>query len=64
GIHHYAFADLIRPIEQTARFCGMNFMPPLVLQGGHSLSHETINEHAVRYRQLLEDYQSATDREQ
>ena len=64
GIHHYAFADLIRPIEQTARFCGMNFMPPLVLQGGHSLSHETINEHAARYRQLLEDYQSATDREQ
>jgi glutathione-regulated potassium-efflux system ancillary protein KefF len=57
GIHHYAFEDLILPIEQTARFCGMNFMTPLVLQGGHSLPHEVINTHATRYRQLLEDYQ-------
>ncbi len=64
GIHHYALEDLIRPIEQTARFCGMNFMPPLVLQGGHSLPHETIRAHAARYRQLLEDYQPATDKEQ
>jgi putative NADPH-quinone reductase len=64
GIHHYAFADLIHPIEQTARFCGMNFMPPLVLQGGHSLSHETINGHAARYRQLLEDYRPTSEREQ
>jgi putative NADPH-quinone reductase len=56
GIHHYAFADLIRPIEQTARFCGMNFLPPLVLHGGHSLTRDVIDVHAVHYRQLLEDY--------
>jgi glutathione-regulated potassium-efflux system ancillary protein KefF len=60
GIHHYAFEDLIRPIEQTARFCGMNFMSPLVLQGGHGLSREAIDSHASRYRQILEDYQPAT----
>jgi len=64
GIHHYAFADLIRPIEQTARFCGMNFMPPLLLQGGHSLSHDVINTHAAHYRQLLRYYRPATGREQ
>jgi glutathione-regulated potassium-efflux system ancillary protein KefF len=64
GIHHYAFEDLIRPIEQTARFCGMNYMPPLVLQGGHSLSHEIIRAHAARYRQLLKDYQPTTGKDQ
>jgi len=56
GIHHYAFGKLIRPIEQTARFCGMNFLPPLVLHGGHSLSRDVIDAHAAHYRQLLEKY--------
>ncbi len=56
GMHHYAFADLMRPIEQTARFCGMNFLPPLVLHGGYSLTHDQIDAHALRYRQLLENY--------
>jgi len=56
GIHHYPLQELIRPIEQTARFCGMHFMPPLVIQGGHSLPADVVAEHATRYRQLLEDY--------
>jgi putative NADPH-quinone reductase len=56
GIHHYPFEQLIRPIEQTARFCGMRFLPPLVLHGGHSLPRDVIDEHAARYRQLLESY--------
>jgi len=56
GIHHYAFEDLIRPIEQTARFCGMNWLPPLVLHGGHSLPRDVIDAHAACYRRLLEDY--------
>lgn len=60
GIHHYPFEDLIVPIEQTARFCGMRFMPPLVLHGGHSLPADAVSAHAARYRQLLEDYQPAS----
>ena len=56
GIHHYPFEQLILPIEQTARFCGMRFLPPLVLQGGHSLPQEIIEQHSARYRELLESY--------
>ena len=59
GIHHYPFEELIRPIEQTARFCGMRFLPPLVLHGGHSLSRELIDAHAANYRRFLEEYQPA-----
>lgn len=61
GIHHYPFEELIRPVEQTARFCGMRFMPPLVLHGGHSLPGEVVTAHAKRYRQLLENYQRPAD---
>ena len=56
GIHHYPFEELIRPVEQTANFCGMRFMSPLVLHGGHSLPAEVVTAHAKRYRQLLMDY--------
>lgn len=56
GIHHYAFEDLIRPIEQTARFCGMHYLPPLVLHGGHGLPQDVIDAHAARYRRMLEEY--------
>lgn len=35
-----AFADLTPPIEQTARYCGMDWLPPYVVYGGHSTSAE------------------------
>ncbi len=57
GIHHYPFEELMRPIKQTVRFCGMHFLPPLVLQGGHGLPAAVIDAHATRYRHLLEHYQ-------
>ena len=56
GIHHYPFNQLIHPIEQTARFCGMQFLQPLVLQGGQSLPQQAIQQHAARYRELLDSY--------
>jgi putative NADPH-quinone reductase len=56
GVHYYNFSEMIRPIEQTARFCGMQFLTPLVLHGGQSLSKEKINTHAAVYRRMLEEY--------
>jgi glutathione-regulated potassium-efflux system ancillary protein KefF len=63
GIHYYAFEELIRPIEQTARFCGMRFLPPLVLQGGHSLPQHVIDAHAARFRRMLDEYRPGESRE-
>ena len=56
GLHHYSFTELTHPIEQTARFCGMNYLPPLVLHGGHSVSQDMIDNHAEQYCKLLEVY--------
>jgi glutathione-regulated potassium-efflux system ancillary protein KefF len=36
GMHMRPFADFVAPIEQTARFCGMHWLPPFVVHGGHS----------------------------
>ena len=55
-IHHYPLEEFLRPFEQLARFCGMNYLSPIVLQGGHSLPAEVIQTHAQRYRAFLADY--------
>jgi len=62
GVHHYAFTELIRPIEQMARFCGMNYLRPLSLHGGHSLPADVIESHAIEYRRMLENYRPAGSR--
>jgi glutathione-regulated potassium-efflux system ancillary protein KefF len=33
GAHQRPFADFIAPIEQTARFCGMRWLPPHIQYG-------------------------------
>lgn len=56
GVHHFPLEELLRPFEQMARFCGMNYLPPLVLQGGHNLPDVIVRAHADRYRSFLEAY--------
>lgn len=57
GIHGYPLEAFLRPFEQMAHFCGMRYLPPLVLQGGHDLPEGVIAAHARRYRHWLASYQ-------
>lgn len=38
GAHGRLFADFVAPLEQTARFCGMRWLEPYVVHGGHNNS--------------------------
>ena len=38
GEHARPFADFVAPIEQTARYCGMHWLPPYVVYAGHTVS--------------------------
>ena len=58
GIHGYPFEEVLRPMEQTAHFCGMRFLPPLVLHGGQNLARDVIDAHAAGYRRLLKEYKT------
>jgi glutathione-regulated potassium-efflux system ancillary protein KefF len=42
GVHMRPFADFVAPIEHTARFCGMHWLPPFVVHGGHSCSTQQL----------------------
>jgi glutathione-regulated potassium-efflux system ancillary protein KefG len=53
GRNRYTIPQLLAPFEQTARLCGMIYMPPFVVHGTHRLKKEDIELHAVQYEQLL-----------
>ncbi len=56
GRHGYALSELLRPLEQTARFCGMHYLRPLVIHAGRELAAEALQGHARAYRELLAGY--------
>ena len=54
GYQHYPIRDFLRPLEQTARLCGIRFSTPYVLFG--SLKAPTdgrMDRHVDGYRRLL-----------
>jgi glutathione-regulated potassium-efflux system ancillary protein KefF len=56
GMHGHTFDQFIPPIEQTARFCGMSWLPPLVLHGSHHASDEQLEERGKEYRRCLSSF--------
>jgi len=53
GMHGHAFDKFVPPVEQTARFCGMAWQPPLILHGSHHASDEQLRAHGLQYRERL-----------
>lgn len=54
GHNHYTMSEFLRPFEQTARLCGMGYLPPFVVHGSHRLKKAGIAEHASRLRAAFE----------
>ena len=53
GHNHFTIPELLRPFEQSADLCGMNYLPPFVVHGTHNISEAEIDQHADQYRTLL-----------
>lgn len=55
GYQNYPLREFIRPLEQTARLCDMNFVPPYVLYAAlRAPSTGAVEPHVEGYRRLLE----------
>jgi glutathione-regulated potassium-efflux system ancillary protein KefG len=54
GANRFSIRQLLTPIEQTARLCGMDFLPPFVVHGTFRLTAPEIDDHAADYRRLVE----------
>lgn len=54
GYNHFSVRELLTPFEQTARLCGMEYLPPFVIQGTHQLREpQQIAKHVDDYRSAL-----------
>lgn len=55
GYNYYTIAELLTPFAQTARLCGMDYLPPFVVHGAHQLNDDAqIGDRAQEYRLLLQ----------
>jgi glutathione-regulated potassium-efflux system ancillary protein KefG len=54
GRNRHTVDDLFAPLAQTARLCGMTWLPPFVVYGTHVLADDALAAHAAAYGTLLE----------
>jgi glutathione-regulated potassium-efflux system ancillary protein KefF len=54
GAHTHGFEAFAAPLEATARYCGMRWLPPFVLHDPHMLPKEALEAAAGRFRARIE----------
>jgi glutathione-regulated potassium-efflux system ancillary protein KefF len=54
GRHAHSFDAFAPVVEQTARYCGMNWLPPFVVHGAHLVPDTALREAGERLRALLQ----------
>jgi len=60
GMHGHAFASFAPAIEQTARFCGMDWEPPHVLHGASAVDEQALAAHAATLVERLAPWRDGT----
>lgn len=53
GVHRFPFDAFVPAMEMTARYCGMHWLPPLVVHAAHQIDAAALQQHAAQYRQRL-----------
>ena len=54
GYNRFTMRQLLVPIEQTVRLCGMEYLPPFIVHGTHRMTTAEMEQHATDYRRMLE----------
>lgn len=57
GSHHYSVVEFLRPFEQTAKLCGMHYLPPFTVMGTHQITAEDLDRHADQYDRVITSLQ-------
>lgn len=53
GYNCYGVEEFLRPLEQTATLCGMNYQKPVVFYGALHLEGEALAQAVAEYREVL-----------
>lgn len=53
GRNQHTVNEFLIPFKQTANLCLMDYLPPFVIYGSHTLASHDIDNYASKYKQLL-----------
>lgn len=53
GYNRFTMRQFLAPMDQTAHLCGVEYLPPFVVHGTHSLKPAQIEAHAIDYARYL-----------
>ncbi len=53
GYNRHTMIEFFTPIAQTAFVCGMDYLPPFVVHGTHTITKEEIAAHGEDYRKII-----------
>lgn len=54
GRDRYTIPELLEPFHQTAKVCGMEYLPPFVVHGTHNITQTECETEGELYRKFLE----------
>ena len=55
GQKHYSINQFLVPFKQSANLCRMEYLPPYIIHGSHTITEAEIDQHVKQYVQLLTD---------
>jgi glutathione-regulated potassium-efflux system ancillary protein KefG len=53
GYNRFTIRQFLGPLDQTARLCNMQYLPPFAVHGTHRLTQSDIELYGAQYAQLL-----------
>ena len=56
GRHGREFQAFVAPVEQTVRYCGMNWLAPFSVNGAHEVAPEALREAGAKLRARLDEW--------
>jgi glutathione-regulated potassium-efflux system ancillary protein KefG len=53
GRNHYTMNEFLIPFKQSANLCRMQYLPPFIVHGAHTIKNSEIEAYAVQYKKVL-----------
>ncbi|MBW6535737.1 MAG: NAD(P)H-dependent oxidoreductase [Mariniphaga sp.] len=53
GRNQYTMNEFLVPFKQSANLCRMEYLPPFIVHGAHTIKNSEIDAYAVQYKKVL-----------
>ncbi len=62
GSNNYPVHEFLRPFEQTARLCGMSYLPPFTVMGTYRITNEDLKTNVEQFDMMLTALKNGLDK--